>query len=235
MKLALPFTVGYILDGVFDAVAVAMLSQYFSYRDIAAYALVDLFMGTTDDFVGGIIDSMDTLNSHALGMENGYLVGQQIQIASIIYSVANIPLLIFWSFATKPLILALGLDMETAILAQRLAWASIPSAIIDGFGYCIDGLLEVTGHDMWNTVVGTIGGGAYTVIIALLCVYWEDADIVMTCWVSLGLSIVHYAYVFTHSYRKGWLDEYIGGMTSRAFSNKRAMRNQTKTAIQLSI
>mmetsp|Transcript_27722 Transcript_27722/g.28126 ORF Transcript_27722/g.28126 Transcript_27722/m.28126 type:complete len:131 (+) Transcript_27722:129-521(+) len=90
MKLALPFTVGYILDGVFDAVAVAMLSQYFSYRDIAAYALVDLFMGTTDDFVGGIIDSMDTLNSHALGMENGYLVGQQIQIASIIYSLANI-------------------------------------------------------------------------------------------------------------------------------------------------
>ena len=76
MKLLIPYRILTITESVFDNLGYALVGNYLGTTAISAYAMVDILLGMSDEFVGGIINSCMTLVPHSIGTGNNILIGQ---------------------------------------------------------------------------------------------------------------------------------------------------------------
>lgn len=118
MRLAVPFTAYALVEGVCDIIGLIIVSHRLGTDSLIALAMVDIFLGTTAEFVGGWVEASSSLVSMAYGAGNYRRAGQYLQVSVLGYVLGQIPMAILWGFATKPLILFLGLGETAGDIAQ---------------------------------------------------------------------------------------------------------------------
>ena len=86
------------------------MSFYIGTEAAVVYAIVDVVVGVTSEFVGGFIESISSLTSMAYGCGNNHLVGQYVQLCCGFYVLFLIPFMVLWSFIMDDVMLLMGFD-----------------------------------------------------------------------------------------------------------------------------
>ena len=99
VKLAAPLIVSSLTYEVFDAISTALISIYLGTEALQAYIVANLLIGLSDTFIDGVGYALNTVCSHAIGVDNHKLAGQYVQIAGVIYGIFAIPSMgVWWVF-----------------------------------------------------------------------------------------------------------------------------------------
>jgi Na+-driven multidrug efflux pump len=95
LGLSIPLTLGAISNGIFYAIAVAIVSHSFGTESMAAFVLSELLMGLSDELIGTIADAESSLCSHSLSMGNMHLTGQYVQLAISLHLIVFVAVIVF--------------------------------------------------------------------------------------------------------------------------------------------
>ena len=235
LELAVPFTLASILYSVTDIIKIGIISQYLGTSAMIAYAIIDLTVGTSTALLGGCIEALTTLASMAFGAENYHAVGQYVQLATVCYTLGQIPFIFIWGYFMKDIVLLFGFNEETAELAARFVWVVLPEHISkEGVQNVLMELLEVTDHEVYASVFRCVEAVADLLLSWLALAYFE-ADLIFVGLVCLGNSLLFTLLNVMISGRCGWLDEFEDGiLRSNAFRNNRTMLKEFfRTSIPL--
>jgi len=235
IKLSIPFTVSEILDGVFEVVEMALVGRIIGTDALAAYVVVELLIGTSGEFIDGIVDAQLTVAMHAIGAGNNYLAGQYTQISATLYFIANIPFIIMWYIITKPVVLWLGMSQNVADIGQGYANVALIVGLIDGLFGCYEGLLEITNHEVYCMVVGIIGS-ILEVLAVAGAMLGRKISLVEFAWINFAISSSYSLAVFAHTTHKKWLKSFWPGMFKNfALKDYQPVKYMLSTAVPLSL
>ena len=233
LRLAVPFTISALLETVVDLVELALVSFYVGTEAMVAWALVDIIVGIGSEFLGGFIESVSSLTSMASGAGNNRLCGEYVQIITGFYALCQIPFIFIWSFSMESIMLLMGFDEYTSLLAKDFARVAIFVDIVEGVSEGFYDFLEVIGHETYSNVMGCIEALVELGLIALFAIK-TDADLVIlglimivniSFFLLLNIAITVY---------KGWLKAFEYGLIGGcAFRNRTAVRQVIKTSVPL--
>jgi len=236
IRLSVPFTAGYVIEGIYDIIELALISNFLGFESVAAYALVDMLIGTTDEFLRGIIDALATLTSHAVGSGNNYLAGQYVQIAGLVYFCGSFPLMFVWMYTVEPILLWFGMDEATASIGKSFVVYEVVSIAIDSLGECVEGLLEVTDHESFCVIKDIVFGFLNVMFIAMTLVMMPECELWVVAVIHIIFAFLSVVFMVGFATKQGWLRPFTGGMLkSIAFKNGPAVKNMINTALPLSI
>lgn len=211
VKLAVPFTVGVVMEAIFDNIELAFVGHFIGTEALAAYAMVDLLVGTTAEFIEGLYDAAMTVCPHAIGTGNNYLAGQYIQQCVFLYTFASIPFGILWWFKMYDAIIWFGFPDNIAQMGQDMTKIALFADFVDVVHEIYHGLLEVTDHEGFSAIMGIVEGCVTTLIVGFLFFYY-DLDLVDLQWINIFLGIFFFIITIIISLCKGWVKEYLPGM-----------------------
>ena len=86
LKLSIPFSLAAFASGGFETVRVALVANFIGTEAVAAYTIVMLILGLTQEFFGGFGLASASLCAHAVGRKNYKLAGEYVQISWILYT-----------------------------------------------------------------------------------------------------------------------------------------------------
>ena len=133
--LALPYLTQAFITAVSELIQVAIVGHQLGSSTLSIYIVIDLFIKLTTDIVGSIIISGNTMISQIAESDHGrspYKIGTYLQLSIVFYVIGFLPLLVFWSFCTKDILLYLGNDPSFAELGQQFAIPYTFSVLVEG-------------------------------------------------------------------------------------------------------
>ena len=211
VKLAVPYSASALLTGLLDIVRVAIVAQYLGTQAVAAYTLVDLLLGLSSEFFGGVIAAEGTLCSHAVGADNYKLAGQYVQISAIIYTLCLIPNIVFWLFLLDDAIRWFGFDTEVAEIGYQYGIVVLFHEWLVGMGYAYHSLLDVIDLEDWSTIIGALEE-LTGVIVTLVVVITRETTLQEIGLIDLGVSLIFFVFNCWYTVYKGWMNDYLEGM-----------------------
>eukprot|EP00542_Grammatophora_oceanica_P015452 CAMPEP_0194050584 /NCGR_PEP_ID=MMETSP0009_2-20130614/36087_1 /TAXON_ID=210454 /ORGANISM="Grammatophora oceanica, Strain CCMP 410" /LENGTH=837 /DNA_ID=CAMNT_0038697295 /DNA_START=47 /DNA_END=2560 /DNA_ORIENTATION=- len=237
LKLALPFSIGALMEGINGIIFIAMVGHFIGTESVVAYTIVMLLVGLTTEFLGGVHESQFTLCSHAYGAGNYKLAGQYVQISAILYSIMIIPTLILWIIFTDDVILLFGFDENVASIGRDYVTVTIFADWIRGLDEAYHGLLDVVEREVWSMSIGIAHDVIANVFILVLFLLKEDATLQEAGYIQVGCGVVFIIFNCWYTVRKGWVNRFLGGMLG-SFTwtdNRKAYWTVFKTALPLSL
>ena len=215
IKLCVPYSLTALLSGVVDSAIVAIVSQFIGTDAVAAYTLVQLILGLTSEFLGGILACEATLCSHAVGAGNPRLAGQYVQICMLIFSILMIPNIILWTFFVEDVIILFGFDQELAQLGYDYARIFVFHGWLKGFQVAYTGLLNVIGYENFVATMYLLEGIA-AVVGTVLLVLFRDATLQEVALVHLAVGLLFFFLTVAISVCHGRMSKYFSGMVRTA-------------------
>jgi len=235
MVLGGPFTVAAVSEAFFDAVTLAVVSNYLGVDALSAFVIVNLMIGITDTFIKGVADALNTVCSHAIGAENYALAGQYVQIAMVLYILCSVPIVVCWWFLMDDCIRLFGMDAHVVAMGADYAKVLIFDYVAVGLFDTFTALLDVSGYAFPATVFDVLAGTIDMISVWLLLVYVEEMNLFWVGVTQLGTSVVLYLIFGSFAVYRGWLDPFWSGMTKTfALKNIPAVKYVLDTAIPLS-
>lgn len=76
LKLALPYTMSEVSAVFFWALTTLLISRYTDVNQLSAYVVTALLIGTSETIIKGLIETLETVCPHAIGVGNDKLAGQ---------------------------------------------------------------------------------------------------------------------------------------------------------------
>jgi hypothetical protein len=213
LTAAAPLSLRSALAGVFGIVDVALVGFLVGAREANAFIIISLFSGLTNMFNYGFYEALGSLVPSAIAEEDHELAGKCISASLSLYAVGSTPLIVFWTFFAKNVVLWLGFDEATAELAQGFAFYHALLEWISGMDYCFHFFLDVTEHERysafsmvtWN-LIQTMG-----VVVPILI---GQTDLRMIGMCRLVFSVAFLLANITIISWLGWLKPYNGGLLS---------------------
>ncbi|MGK3752652.1 MAG: hypothetical protein ACI8RD_004956 [Bacillariaceae sp.] len=135
MGLALPYLTQASITAASEVIQVAIVGHQLGSSTLSIYIVIDLFIKLTTDTVGSIIMSGNTMIAQIAESDHGrspYKIGSYLQLSIVFYVIGFLPLLVFWSFFTKDILLYLGNDLSYAELGQQFAIPYTFSVLVEG-------------------------------------------------------------------------------------------------------
>ena len=213
IRLAIPYTLQEAFEEVVELVYAIILGRLLGTDSLTVYVLVETFIGTTGEFVGGVISSTMTVLPHAIGSGNNYLAGQYLQISMVLYTIFMIPSIVFWYSATDKLMIWLGFSPEIAQYAQQYANVAIWVDLIEGWNECFMALLEVTDHENFSCFLEFVSGSLFLALTFIMVFFSEDTSVVHLAWLNIAFSIAYLMFVIAYAvFYKPWFKSYSDGM-----------------------
>lgn len=230
-----PFTVAAVSEAFFDAITLAIVSNYLGVDALSAFVIVNLLIGITDKFVKGVADALNTVCSHAIGAENYSLAGQYVQIAMVLYILCSVPIVACWWFLMDDCMRLFGMDAHVVAMGADYAKVLIFDYVAVGLFDAFTALLDVSGYALHATVFDVLAGTIDVVSVWLLLMYVDEMNLFWVGVTQLGTSVVLYLICGTFAVYRGWLDPFWSGMTKTfALKNIPAVKYVLDTAIPLS-
>eukprot|EP00543_Licmophora_paradoxa_P007576 CAMPEP_0202453496 /NCGR_PEP_ID=MMETSP1360-20130828/11460_1 /ASSEMBLY_ACC=CAM_ASM_000848 /TAXON_ID=515479 /ORGANISM="Licmophora paradoxa, Strain CCMP2313" /LENGTH=743 /DNA_ID=CAMNT_0049072605 /DNA_START=9 /DNA_END=2240 /DNA_ORIENTATION=+ len=235
VKLAIPYALSGLIGGLFETVSVALVAHFLGTDAVAAFTIVDLVLGLSSEFFGGLLSTEGTLCSHAIGAKNPKLAGQYVQVCVFIFTIAMIPNMIFWYYLVDDVILLFGFSPHVAKIGFDYAVVLLFHQWLKGMATAYEGLLEVIEREQWCTFITMVEGIVSTSLVALILILrGKETTLQEIGLINLGVGILVFVFNVWYTCYKGWMSPYLEGMVgSLAISNRRTLGNVVKTAIPL--
>lgn len=211
-KLGFPFVSQAIVEGVAEAVRVAIVGKLISTQALSAYVVIDLMVGLSVELLSGFQDALATLCSHAVGGGKKKLAGQYVQIATICYSLCFIPIFVIWSFYAGDVVRWFGFDEETVKIGEDFALLFLFSEFLDGLNDSVHGLLDTIGLEVYSTVF--ICTQEILSVLAMLMVglYSGTSTLQLVGVVMIGEDALALVVNIALIVWNGWFDRYLEGL-----------------------
>ena len=233
LKLGVPFVMQATLIGVMETVRVALIGKLIGTSALSAYLIVQLAVGTTDIFLLGLIEACASLCSHAVGAGNKRLAGQYIQIATILFVLAYIPVFLMWMYLIGPLFTWLGFGGTdggpTRMIGEQFTMLYLFARFIMGIHHSSHALLDVIGKENYSTSFISLQEVALTVAYLVAALRPETSDLnligLLHIAVAAAMLILNSAIIAYN----GWFDKFLDGMVGSC-----ALMVRQKIAVKLS-
>mmetsp|Transcript_920 Transcript_920/g.1132 ORF Transcript_920/g.1132 Transcript_920/m.1132 type:complete len:717 (+) Transcript_920:41-2191(+) len=237
LKLAIPYTISSLVSSVLsNIVCLIIISKNIGTKPVAAYVLVGILVGLTDDILYGPINACTTLCAHAVGAGNNHLAGQYVQGACLIYLILNIPAIVFWTNYMYHFVLYLEWGDEIiATLAQVFVRHYIFSVIVGGISTALWEILEVANHAISGTVIDILEEITNVVLISFLVLSHNNPTLTHVAWIYNFSSLLWLIVGFILAYSRGWLKPFNKGLfRSFILNNAEAMMHLLEQSLPLS-
>jgi len=235
LKLSIPFTVSAIVGEIFEIIGLAFVGHFLGTNSLAAYAIVEILLGTTGEAIDGIVDASTTVCTHAVGTGNNYLAGQYIQMSSILYFLGSIPCIIFWLIYTHPAVMWLQLGDEIATIGSAYAYPALVSGLVEGLSECYHNILEVTDHEQYCMYFDIVEGIIELVIEYFVLSTWK-ISLAELAWLEFALGNVFLVISVVYTYKRGWMKSFWKGIfMNNSLKNTAGLMNVLTTAAPLSL
>lgn len=233
VKLCIPYSITALLAGVIDVANVALVSQFIGTSAVAAYTLVQLILGLTSEFLGGILGTEATLCSHAVGAGNDKLAGQYVQVCAFLFTTLMVPNILLWSFFVDDVIILFGFDENVAQIGQQYARILVFHEWLSGLSHAYTGLLNVIGYENFATAMAGVEG-FFSVGATAVLVLSRDATLQEVGMVHLAVAVIFFLLTVWISVCHGRMGKYLKGMVGTcALANKGIVRTVLGTALPL--
>jgi len=211
VSLAVPFSVSAVSEGIFDVVNVGLVANFIGTDAVAAYTIVDLILGLTAEFFGGLALTEASLCSQAVGCKNNRLAGEYVQISCILYSVCMIPNILVWWFFTYDVVKLFRFDDTTAMMAQVYSRYFLFMQLVGGYDEAYGSLLEVIGRERWSTFMGILGELATTCVL-LAFMLTQKITLKDVGTIQLAMTALFFGLNLVFTLWFGWMKKYLQGM-----------------------
>jgi MatE/TFIIH p62 subunit, N-terminal domain len=211
IRLAAPFCTQAFITGLTNILLVAVIGKMIGTREVSAYVIVLLWVELSSEFVGGLHEALATLCSQAIGARNKPLAGSYVQIVVILFTVFFIPFCIFWIVYMGAILRWHEMDEETVRIGVLYTKILIVHKVVDGWEECIHGLLDVSGHEKWSTLVG----GTQEVTALVITFIWAlvgNPDLNTVGLIQLAMCVICTTFNIVVIHSKGWFKPYYKGM-----------------------
>ncbi len=216
LKLGVPFVMQATLIGVMETVRVALIGKLIGTTALSAYLIVQLAVGTTDIFLLGLIEACASLCSHAVGAGNKRLAGQYIQIATILFVLAYIPVFLMWMYLIGPLFTWLGFGGTdggpTRAIGEQFTMLYLFARFIMGIHHSSHALLDVIGKENYSTAFISLQEVALTIAYLVAALRPDTSDLnligLLHIAVAAAMLIINSAIIAYN----GWFDKFLDGM-----------------------
>jgi len=220
LKLALPYLTQAFISALSEMIQVAVVGHQLGSSNLSIYIIIDLFIKLTTDSVGNIIMSGNTMIAQIAesDLEKGpHKIGKYLQLSIIFYVIGFLPLLIFWSFFTKDVLLFLGYDVSISELGQQFAIPFTFSILIEGVAAGFQYMLDVVGFEVQSTILTFFGElGTTSTVVVVMCWHraFPDMNLVDLGYLYLFVDLLYFATILFTIFSYGWLEEYYEGLFS---------------------
>jgi len=212
LRIAIPFTLSGLVSASLSNICLAMVGRYIGTKAITAYAIVQILLGLTDEFLQGPIAALTTLCSHAVGAKNYFLAGQFVQLAILSYWILSLPAFAFWFNYMDEVVLFLEWgDQETAHMANDFTHVYIWSFLLRGISSGLWQLLEVADLASEVTIIRILGGVVDAAVIVVLVTSRESSlTQVGLCHITTSLFILCLSFAIAEI--NNWLGPFKKGL-----------------------
>ncbi|KAG7342393.1 MATE efflux family protein [Nitzschia inconspicua] len=226
LHMALPLSAYGFITGSFNLLDVSLIGYLAGTEDAAVFVIVSLLTWLPTTLTYGIFEALAKLIPDAANQDDGRLAGTYISTALVLFSVAMVPIGLFWSLLTRSTFLRFGFDDSTALLAQHFAYVQISHEWVSGIGYGVNLFLDVIGHDRFSSSSGLVFGCGQTAAILLQTILGKKSLVNIGICRSLFASLHVVATIFLAAW-KGWLDGCNRGNATVSFTTASARLSVT--------
>jgi Na+-driven multidrug efflux pump len=229
-KLALPYITQAVLTGFAELARVAIIGKMIGTKEVSAYITVNLFLGLTNNFLGGFVGSLSTLCSQAVGNKNDVLAGQYIQLAFGFYTLFSLILMTMWSFLIDSTLEWLGFDEETVSAGVDYSLVYIFVGLCNGVNHGIHSLLDTMEYEGYSSIITVLRELSVTGVIFLAALFF-DVRLQTVGFLDLGVSLGFLLLNILTIAWTGWFRQfYIGLFGTRALENFAAVKVLLRTS-----
>ena len=211
-KLAVPFISQALVEGICEAVRVAIVGKLISTPALSAYVVVDLMVGLTVQFLSGFQQALATLCSHAVGSERKQLAGQYVQIATICYAICFVPIFVCWSIFAGDTIRWLGFDDETVTIGHDYALLYLFAKFLRGISNSVHGLLDTIELESYSTAFISIQVLLGTAAMLMVGLFTDTTTLQLIGVVLIAENAIGLVLNIVIIVMKGWFDHYLDGL-----------------------
>lgn len=238
LGLGFPFLIQALTSAASGTIQMGVVGYQLGTDALSAYVIIDLFIKLTSDAVGNIIISGNTMISQIAESEDknrAYKIGSYLQLSTLFYVFAMIPVMIFWSFCTEKVLLYLKFEPDMAEEGQRFARAYVLTILIDGIASGFQYTLDVVGFQVQSTIMTFLGEVFTTLsIVVVMCYHTMFPNMTLTSmgWAYVLIDLCYLVSMVTAIYFNEWLEEYYAGFLSNPlsiFQNRATSNNINST------
>jgi O-antigen/teichoic acid export membrane protein len=211
LGLAIPFSIEAVSKGIFDTIRVALVAHFLGTESVAAYTIVDLILGLTQEFFGGFALTVASLGSQAVGSKNYKLAGEYVQISVVMFSLFFVPNILVWMFLTDDVVKLFGFNDSTAQIAQSYARFFVFKQWIDGFFEAYGSLLGVIDHERF-IVFMSIANELVTTVTVLAFLLTRTIILADVGLIQLTMTLLFFELTAALAQCFGWMKKYSEGM-----------------------
>ena len=212
LELGIPFTLASVIASFFEAMIVALVSNYLGVQALSAYVVTNLLVGLSDVFINGVSDSLNTVCSHAIGAENYNLAGQYVQIAMVVYCVLSIPVMGVWWFVMEDCLRLFALNEEVVAIGGQYSKVVIFHYMFSGLFDAYTALLDISGYALPATFFDIIAGGVETGVVWSLLAFKDDMTLFRVGVAHLISGVSCFIFFTLIAVFRGWLDPFWDGL-----------------------
>ena len=235
LNLSIPFSLAAIASGLFETIRVALVANFIGTDAVAAYTIVLLVLGLTQEFFGGFALTSASLCSQAIGRGNHKLAGEYVQISCILYTLCFIPNVVVWMFFTDDVVRLFGFNEATAQMAQEYARYFVIGQWFEGLDEAYGSLMEVIGHERY-TLFMDVANEVFSTCIILTSLLTQRTTLSDIGIIEMATEALFFGLGLAITNMVGWAKNYNEGMyRSKALRNKIAVRTVFRTAIPLAL
>lgn len=212
VALGAPLTLSAVAESLFDAIQVALVSNYLGVDALSAYVVANLLIGLSETFIGGVADALNTVCSHAIGAENYDLAGQYVQIASVVYVAAAVPIMGIWWFLMDDCLRLFGLNDNVIAIGAEYSKIAMFTYIVEGVFEAYTALLDISGYALQATIFDILTGALDCILLWVLLSTIDNFNLFWVGVTSLCVTVFCFVLFTVIAVLCGWLDPFWNGM-----------------------
>jgi Na+-driven multidrug efflux pump len=233
LNLSIPFCLAAVTSGLFETVRVALVANFIGTDAVAAYTIVLLVLGLTQEFFGGFALTSASLCSQAIGRGNHKLAGEYVQISCVFYTVCFIPNIVVWMFFTDDVARLFGFNETTVKMAQDYARYFVIGQWFGGLDEAYGSLVADIEHERFVTSM-TVAKGLFSTCTILTSVLTGPTTLSDVGIIEMSTEALFFGFSLVITNMAGWMTKYTQGMfRTNALRSKVAVRTVFRTAVPL--
>ena len=202
--LGVPLTLGAISASIFQTIILGVVSNSIGTDSMAAFLLVSLFLGLSDDLIGAIADAESALCSHSFEMGDVYLTGQFIQLAVCFHLIVYAAMMVVWSFYMDSVIEWLVGSPEIAAIALSYTRISVFQHLLQTLSRTATVLFHLVGSENFEAQTDFSEGLLSVVVVACVLPSLGEATLDSVGWIQLTMAMGAFVVKLIHAATRGW-------------------------------
>lgn len=218
LEMALPTSLGAILDPLFRIIMVVLISHLMDTDSMVAYVItILLFSLSTEELAGAISDAASNMlqNALAYGNEDAYFhAGQTVQLALFMQVFVGVPVLLIWFFYIYPVVVGLTRSTFIADIAVQYTHVIIFDYLIQALSQTFMVPYQLTGLSQFELTVD-ISMSIVTIIAVAIAARFANTNLATVGAIQLIIgctkALTKVIYVIT----RGWISPYKKGLVDK--------------------